>query len=144
MKFYGADLLGDIEKVMEGPMLDRAKAAAPHVKATDTLCIHVYSILDAINMHHINFFYLNVEGAELEILKTIPFDKVKIDLFLIEYAIPGGGTQEKLNALTKFFEDLGTYKQVTLSALFCQLFHFKIITLLKVIYNFTKFLHNFI
>ena len=41
MKFYGADLLGDIEKVMEGPMLDRAKAAAPHVKATDTLCIHV-------------------------------------------------------------------------------------------------------
>ena len=50
MKFYGADLLGDIEKVMEGPMLDRAKAAALHVKATDTLCIPVYSILDARNM----------------------------------------------------------------------------------------------
>ena len=30
-----------------------------------------------------------------------------------------------------------------LSALFCSLFHFKIITLLKVFYNFTKFLHNF-
>ena len=112
VKFYGADLLGGIEKVMEGPMLNRAKAAAPHVKATNTLCIPVYSILEAINMHHINFFSLDVEGAELEILKTIPFDKVKIDLFLIEYAIPGGGTQEKLNALNKFFEGLGTYKQV--------------------------------
>ena len=31
-----------------------------------------------------------------------------------------------------------------LSALFCPLFHFKIITLLRVFYNFTKFLHNFI
>ena len=112
VKFYGADLLGGIEKVMEGPMLNRAKAAAPHVKATDTLCIPVYSLLEAINMLHINFFSLDVEGAELEILKTIPFDKVKIDLFLIEYAIPGGGTREKLNALNKFFEDLGTYKQV--------------------------------
>ena len=27
---------------------------------------------------------------------------------------------------------------------FCPLFHFKIIKLLKVFYNFTKFLHNFI
>ena len=112
VKFYGADLLGGIEKVMEGPMLNRAKAAAPHVKATDTLCIPVYSLLEAINMLHINFFSLDVEGAELEILKTIPFAKVKIDLFLIEYAIPGGGTREKLNALNKFFENLGTYKQV--------------------------------
>ena len=31
-----------------------------------------------------------------------------------------------------------------LNALFCPLSHFKIITLLKVFYNFTKFLHSFI
>ena len=31
-----------------------------------------------------------------------------------------------------------------LSAFFCPLFHFKIIMLLKVFYNFTEFLHNFI
>ena len=93
VKFYGADLLGGIEKVLEGPMLNRAKAAAPRVEATGTLCIPVYSILEAINMLHINFFSLDFEGAELEIMKTIPFDKVKIDLFLIEYAIPGGGSQ---------------------------------------------------
>ena len=67
VKFYGADLLGGIEKVLEGPMLNRAKAAVPHVEATDTLCIPVYSILETINMHHINFFSLDVEGAELEI-----------------------------------------------------------------------------
>ena len=112
VKFYGADVLGGIEKVMEGQMLNQAKAGASHVEATDTLCIPVYSILEAIKMHHINFFSLDVEGAELEILKTIPFDKVKIDIFLIEYTIPGGGSQGKLNALKKFFEDLRTYKQV--------------------------------
>ena len=74
-------------------MLNRAKAAVPHVEATDTLCIPVYSILETINMLHIIFFSLDLEGAELEILKTIPFDKVKIDLFLVEYEIPGGGSQ---------------------------------------------------
>ena len=61
-------------------------------------------------MHQINFFSLDVEGAELEMLKTIPFDKVKIDLFLIEYTFSGDGTTEKLNAINKFFEGLGKYK----------------------------------
>ena len=45
-------------------------------------------------------------------LKTIPFDKVKIDLFLIEYTFSGDGTTEKLNAINKFFEGLGKYKQI--------------------------------
>ena len=58
---------------------------------------------------------MNVEGAELKILKTIPFDKVKTDLFLIEYAISGGGTQKKLNAFNKLFQHLGTYKQMKVS-----------------------------
>lgn len=112
VKFFGADLLGGIEKVMEGPMLDRAKRSSPNINVTDALCIPVYILLRAVNMHHINFFSLDVEGAELEILKTIPFDKVKIDLFLIEYAFPGDGTTEKLNAINKFFEGLGKYKQI--------------------------------
>lgn len=112
VKFFGADLLGGIEKVMEGPMLDRAKRSSPNINVTDALCIPVYILLRAVNMHHINFFSLDVERAELEILKTIPYDKVKIDLFLIEYAFPGDDTTEKLNAINKFFEGLGKYKQI--------------------------------
>ena len=112
VRFFGADLLGGIEKVMRGPMLDRAKGESPNINATDALCIPVYSLLRAVNMHHINFFSLDVEGAELKILETIPFDKIEIDLFSIEYAVPGGGTTEKLNAINKFFEGLGKYKQI--------------------------------
>ena len=103
---------------MKGPLMERAKKEAPHIKRTESIYIPVYSILKALNMSYINFFSLDVEGAELEILKTIPFDKVKIDLFYIEYAITNAdgidrlATNKKLNEINEFFERLKIYKQV--------------------------------
>ena len=34
-----------------------------------------------------DFFSLDIEGAEMAVLKTIPFDKVDIEVFLIEVSI---------------------------------------------------------
>ena len=31
-----------------------------------------------------DFFSLDIEGAEMKVLRTIPFDKVDIEIFLIE------------------------------------------------------------
>ncbi|KAA0203236.1 hypothetical protein HAZT_HAZT004354 [Hyalella azteca] len=36
-------------------------------------CLPLYSITRALNMNHINLFSLDVEGAEMDILKTIPW-----------------------------------------------------------------------
>ena len=41
-------------------------------------CVPLYSILLAFNNPTIDYFSLDVEGSELAILKTIPFDKVDI------------------------------------------------------------------
>jgi hypothetical protein len=41
-------------------------------------CLPLYSILMAFNNPIIDYFSLDVEGSELAILKTIPFDKVDI------------------------------------------------------------------
>ena len=118
VKFHPAGLIGGIENIMKGPLMERAKKEAPYIKRTESICIPVYSIVKALNMSYINFFSLDVEGAELKILKTIPSDKVKIDLFYIEYAITnadgidGLATNKKLNEVNEFFGRLKIYKQV--------------------------------
>lgn len=63
-------------------------------------------------MTHINFFSLDVEGAELKILRAIPFDLVTIDLFMIKYFVPSGEAESKkrLNVYSNFLENLGTYQ----------------------------------
>ena len=39
----------------------------------------------------VDFFSLDIEGAEMAVLKTIPFDKVDIEVFLIEVSILAWG-----------------------------------------------------
>lgn len=48
-------------------------------------CFPLYSILLAINMTTIDFFSLDVEGDELKVLQTLPFDKVNIDMMTVEF-----------------------------------------------------------
>jgi len=45
-----------------------------------TPCFPVETILAALNRTHVDFFSLDVEGLELEVLKTIPFQKVNVNL----------------------------------------------------------------
>ena len=52
---------------------------------------------------HIDYFSLDVEGLELDVLQTIPFDKVDISVFTVEYNHVKGG----IAALTKFMESKG-------------------------------------
>lgn len=41
-------------------------------------CMPLYSILLAMNRTSIDFFSLDIEGNELDVLRTLPFDKVDI------------------------------------------------------------------
>ncbi|CAC5378243.1 unnamed protein product [Mytilus coruscus] len=59
-------------------------------------CFPFYSIMKALNVTHVDFFSLDVEGNELEVLRTIPFDKIHIDMMTVEIAhVPGGETPVK-------------------------------------------------
>lgn len=48
----------------------------------DTLRLE--SILDAIEINHVDLLKIDVEGAEMSVLKSINFDKVTIDVILVE------------------------------------------------------------
>lgn len=57
----------------------------------------------ALNRTTIDFFSLDVEGDELNVLKTIPFDKLTIKMLAVEYVHQTGGQGH----LKKFLEDKG-------------------------------------
>ncbi len=48
-------------------------------------CFPLESILLALNQTHVDYFSLDVEGLELDVLKTIPFDRIQIDTLSVEY-----------------------------------------------------------
>lgn len=53
-------------------------------------CFPVYSVLLATNRTEIDFLNLsNLEGRELDIMKTIPWHKVKIKVYFIRQAEDG-------------------------------------------------------
>ncbi|XP_054257006.1 protein Star-like [Macrosteles quadrilineatus] len=51
----------------------------------DVQCFPLYSYLLAMNITHVDYFSLDVEGDELNVLKTIPWDKVDIDTLSVEF-----------------------------------------------------------
>ena len=61
----------------------------------------------------IDFFSLDVEGAEEAILKSLPFDKVDIKLFIIEYLHDNKKIRaQRLDNLKRIFDKVGGYKFV--------------------------------
>lgn len=44
----------------------------------DVQCFPLFSFLIALNITTLDYFSLDVEGAEFAVLKTIPWDKVNI------------------------------------------------------------------
>ena len=93
---------------------------AQHLRNANTLdriidaqCFNLYSIMLAIGKTHIDYFSLDVEGAEMQILRTIPFDKLTIDIFTIEYrTLSLYRTRKKLVEMRAFFKKLGNYVEV--------------------------------
>ena len=63
----------------------------------------MYSILLALNQLTVDFFSLDIEGDELKVLMTIPFDKVNIKMMTVEYAHETRGLRD----LLKYVEQKG-------------------------------------
>lgn len=49
-------------------------------------CFPLYSLLLALGNPRVDFFSLDIEGSEIDVLRTVPFDKVDIEMILIETA----------------------------------------------------------
>lgn len=67
----GKILSRKIEQSTEkGPFQEKSKV--------EVQCVPLYSLLLALNRTTVDYFSLDVEGNELEVLQSIPWDKVNI------------------------------------------------------------------
>ncbi|KAG8232355.1 hypothetical protein J437_LFUL008823 [Ladona fulva] len=67
-----------------GKISDR-QVGSPLPGYVDVQCFPFYSLLLAMNVTTVDYFSLDVEGSELEVLQTIPFDKVDIKTLSVEF-----------------------------------------------------------
>ena len=76
-------------------------------------CFPLNAIMAAINVSRVDYLSLDVEGAELEILRTIEWTQLKIDVITVEYLIlhNPAGTLRKLKQLRQYFNDTGIYEE---------------------------------
>ena len=90
-------------KFRGGIVIPGAQDRFPFKRRTiKTLCFPLYSILIAIGNPTVHYFSLDVEGAELPILQTIPFDKVDIKVLDIEIKHAGKIFPGSKNDIIKF------------------------------------------
>ena len=70
-------------------------------------CFSLNTILTAIGINKVDYFSLDVEGGELDVLKSIKHDIITIDTFTIEH----NGYQDRKNAIVSHLEAKG-YKKL--------------------------------
>lgn len=74
-----------MQKFNQGRILDDAATSDQLkwvAKFANVQCLPLFSLLAAINVTTVDYFSLDVEGSELGVLRTIPFDKVLIRVCL--------------------------------------------------------------
>ena len=65
-------------------------------------CFPIYSVLMALGNPVVDYFSLDIEGAEYNVLETIPFNNTRIKLFGIEVVHAGkifNGTQKDIDQI---------------------------------------------
>ena len=71
-----------------GPSSERPKQSDRQVP-----CFPLESLLAAINQTRVDYLSLDVEGAELDVLKAIPWDSLDVSVLSVEYLHAPNGKQ---------------------------------------------------
>jgi FkbM family methyltransferase len=73
-----------VDRFKDGGQLKRQAETNPYVYSVKANCFPLGVMLDAIGVNKVDMFSLDVEGAELAVLKTIDFDRFEISLIVVE------------------------------------------------------------
>ncbi|KAK2161951.1 hypothetical protein LSH36_107g05100 [Paralvinella palmiformis] len=118
MPFETANALGGLVDYMPDIHRRRIEHEQPNASATiDLQCFPIYSILMALDVSHVDFFSLDIEGAEVEVLYTIPFDRITVDVFSIEYMVNNDDnlSRKKLSQIKKLLVNQHGYRIVQIT-----------------------------
>uniref|UniRef100_A0A8D8YZ02 Protein Star n=1 Tax=Cacopsylla melanoneura TaxID=428564 RepID=A0A8D8YZ02_9HEMI len=91
--------IGKLDDVGDGGLISKGTK-------TKVQCFPFYSFMLALDMNTVDYFSLDVEGAELNILRTIPFDKIEIKVMSVEWL----HDTQKESELHEFLESKGYHE----------------------------------
>ncbi|XP_059482931.1 protein Star-like [Neocloeon triangulifer] len=80
------------DNINGGKIVDAVNGSIPQSKEgvnVDVFCVPFNTYMKVLDIKHIDYFSLDVEGHEYEILQTIDFKKVKIDVMVVEHFLAG-------------------------------------------------------
>lgn len=106
MTFTLAGPISSANNVINSRHMDRINKETLHSHGNhynETVTVECYSlldILDVIGTRHVDYFSLDVEGAELFVLESIDWEKIHIDTFTIE-------TDQQRDKILKFMKGHG-------------------------------------
>jgi len=120
VRMQPAGVLGGIVDKMHQSHIAFIGAAKKPVVTVN--CFPLNTITAALGISHVDYLSLDVEGPEIEILRTVDWTRLHIDVITVEYRICGGAknridlpaTLKKLTDLRQFFRDTGIYREVSL------------------------------
>ncbi len=115
--FKAVGLMGGLDGFMDDNHLQGVTNQPEFVLEIDVQCFNLYSLMLAIGRTHIDYLSLDIEGPELDVLNTIPFNKLHIDIIGLEYRSWGKThdvniSLERLHNFRSFFKKQGDYKEL--------------------------------
>lgn len=111
LSFVPQSFVGGLDQSFESQARRLAQNIDGSTKINVT-CVPLYSLMLALGKKKIDCLFLDTEGGELKILKTIPYDKLDIELIVVEYIIWKGTkeeNEENMIKLNNYFANLGGY-----------------------------------
>ena len=79
----------------------------PYERDIQVQCFPLYSVLKALNISAVDYFSLDIEGAEFVVLNTIPWEKVNMTLLSIETNHAGDIFPGSRKDIEQFLDDKG-------------------------------------
>jgi len=112
LQFHAAGDQGGLQDQLSDTFKSHIDIMKSHESAYLVQCFPLNDILAAIGVNHVDYFSLDVQGAELPILKTIDFKAIRIDVIILEVFDNDATKKEAMrNAIKALFQETGLYKE---------------------------------